>query len=662
MNKLVVSALLSATIALGTVSASEVLAKRTASAKPTHGKLFKGRLSYGVAAGENLLMQRKYKEAEATFRKEARLRPRNANAAAGLGMALAMQYKLDGANEQFDKSLAVDPGNPLAHVGKAMVAVNRLQSSNKEITDQKESLLAGAENEAREAINSDPQMPYAHYALGSVLKEQQKLPEAYNEFKEATNIDPTYAEAYAGMAAVDLAQNNQAGAESNAKQAIALNSANSTAHWVLGEVLLQQNNIGGAIKELNVSLYQFRNSAPVHLALGKAYEAQGNNTAAFKAYEKAALIKPEMKEAYARMASLHIALGKQAEQQHNIVNALKEYRQATLIDAQNAEPYMHLADLRESRGDLELSVAELRSGLELNPDSPQLHDRIGQTLLKLEKTDDAIREFEAALRAQPGNPNTLDGLTRALYLKAQKESTGSFALSNEYESADAAIKRAIKINPNDLRLRLAEAKMRALSGDQVDLSKIGTPTNDAERIAYAEALLAENKFDDEQNQMKEVIAHTEDGKQVAALGDLSLMIKDLDSAVVAYKKAEQAGQPDRARRGLLAVEKVRAESKRECNLGADLAKRGMLASSVDNFRLAVANNPRMAAPRLGLADNEQRLSPNVPSVLRDAATQYRAYMALETGLPVKEKQKFQKKIERLEARATKLEQKNIARK
>jgi tetratricopeptide (TPR) repeat protein len=659
MNRLVVSALLCATIGLGTAATPDALARRRSAPAPetSHNKLFKGRLTYGVQAGENLLLQRKYPEAEETFRKEVKSRPHNANARAGLGLALAMQFKLDGASEQFDKALADDPQNALAHVGKALVDVNRLQSSDKSIIDRRDAILTEGEGEARQAVTIDSQLSYAHYALGAVLKEQQRFPDAYNEFKEAINCDPSYSEAYADMAAIDLAQNNLPNAQSNARQAISFNSANSTAHWVLGEALLQQGDVGGAIKELNISLYQFRNSAPVHLALGKAYEAQGNNTAALKEYERAALIKPEMKEAYARQAALHIAIGKQLEAQHDIVGALKEYRQSTLIDAHNADPYMHLADLREGRGDLELSVAELRSGLELNPDSAPLHERIGQTLLKLEKTDDAIKEFEAALRGQPSNPSAVDGLTRALYLKAQKESTGSLLMSNEYETAKASLQRAIGLNPNDLRLRLAAAKMRAFAGEPVDLSKVGTPTNDAERIAYAEALLAENKFDEEQNMMKDVIAHTQDGKQVAALADLSLMIKDLDNAALAYNKVEQSGQIERAKRGLAAVEKARAEAKRESNLGLDLAKRKLYTSSVDNFRLAIASNPRMSAPRLGLGDNEQRLAPKSPVALRDSAVQYRAYLALETGLPPKVKQRYSKKIEHLETRASKLEQK-----
>jgi tetratricopeptide (TPR) repeat protein len=363
------------------------------------------------------------------------------------------------------------------------------------------------------------------------------------------------------------------------------------------------------------------------------------------------------------MAALHIAQGKQFETQHNTVAALKEYRQATLIDAHNPEPYLRMAELRETRGDLEFAVAELRSGAELMPNSAALHQRLGDNLLRLEKIDDAIKEFETTLSLQPGSTAATDGLTRAFYLKAQKDSPGSFMLSNDYENAEIALQRAIRLRPNDMRLRLALAKLHSLSGEPVNLAKVGTPTNDAERIAYAEALLAQNKFDEAKSQMQDVIAHTGSGEQLAAIADMALMIKDLDSAEAAYKKAAGNGEGDRSRRGLSAVGRAREESRRQLTLGRDLARRKQFASSVDSYRLSIFNDPRQTDARLGLAEALQKLQPNSPTALRDAAAQYRAYLSLAQNLPPKMRTKTDKLIAKIETKATKIEQKSrIARK
>jgi tetratricopeptide (TPR) repeat protein len=320
-----------------------------------------------------------------------------------------------------------------------------------------------------------------------------------------------------------------------------------------------------------------------------------------------------------------------------------------------------MADLRETRGDLELAISELRSGAELNSQSPVLFQRIADTSLKLEKTDDAIKAYERALTLSPQDPALVDGLSRAWYLKAQKESSGSFLMSNEYESAKIALEKSVKLAPNNLRLRLAIAKLKSLSGEPVDLASIGTPQNDAERISYSEALLAQNKFAEARQEMARVISNTSQPQDLSCLGDLALMIKDLESAEAAYKKASDAGASERARRGMAAVARVRGESRRSVNLGQDLAKRRQLASAVDTFRLAIASDPRLADARIGLAQSEERLAPKSPTQLRDAAEQYRAYLSLSPNLPEKVQKRISKRIQRIESRAEKLDKRAIAK-
>lgn len=664
MKKQILATIIGASLIAGATGTQGVIAAtKTEAATPTAvgtgGKLFRGRIAFQVAKAENLWLQHKYDEASAAFRKELKKHPNNLDARSGLGMTLVMQFKLDGADEQFDQVLTKDPENPLAHVGKAMVAMNRLQSSSKTYIDKKSELLAQAEKEARAAIEADPTLPQAHFALAQSLKEQDRIGEAYNSYKEAATLDPTYADAVAQLGMIDLQKGRLPEASDKFQQAIEVHSANSTAHYGLGEVYLQQNNVDGAIKELNTALYLNRNSAPVHVALGKAYEAQNNFDAALKNYERAAIIKPEYKDAYKHQVDLHLKLGRHYESENNTVAALKEYKQAIFIDPHNSEPYLHMAGMCENRGDLELAIHELRSGAELNPQSPELYQRIGETNLKLEKTDDAIKAFERAISLKPGDPALVDGLSRAFYIKAQKETVGSFAASNEFEDAKASLQKAVNLHPNDLRLRLAMAKLKTMSGEPVDLKSIGTPTNDAERIAYAEALLAQNKFAEAQQQMSQVIANTSEVKSLAAVGDLALMIKDLDSAQAAFAKVEQAGQPERARRGIAAIAKVREESRRSMTLGTDLSKRNQLASAVDNFRSAMANNPRLAEARWYLAESEARLAPKSPASLRDAAEQYRAFLSLSPGLVEKEKVKITKKITKLESRANKIDRKKL---
>jgi tetratricopeptide (TPR) repeat protein len=580
-------------------------------------KPYQIRITREVVRADQLMLQGKYGDAADLYKGEMGRDPKSVPATVGYGMALAKQFKLDAAEESFNKVLQIDPMNAMAHAGKAQVTYNRLTSSSGTVIKNRDAMLKTAEAECKQALNIDPGMPEGHVTLGNIYKEEGRVDEAINEYKEATRLDPKYSEAYAQLGLAQLNKESYADAVASLKQAISLNSGNSTAHYGLGKAYFKQGLLDEAYKELNTSLYQFPNSAPVWQTKGDVLAAQGNTVGAVQAFQKSILIKPE-----------------------------------------NPDAYLHIADIRENRGDLEMSIAELRSGLEMMPNNPDLHLRIADQSLKLEKLDDSIKEYRTVLDANPQNSAAAKGLTRAYYLKANKEATGAFFVSNEYESAQRMIDQAVRMNPNDMELRLAQAKLRSMAGVPVDLSTVGTPSNDGERIAYAEALLAQNRFKDSDQQMAMVIGNANDAKQTFAVGDLALMIKDLGNAEAAYKKAATfPGAEDRAKRGLNLVAKAKDAARQDSTMADDLARRSQLASAIDKYHSSIYGNPKVADTRMGLAKTLERLRPEVSKDLREAVTQYKAYIDLTPNLPPKELEKLNKKIESLSNRAYKLEQK-----
>lgn len=576
---------------------------------------YKGRVSQSVAAADRLMMKGKYAEAQKYYQAALKRNPRDTNANIGFGMALAKQFKLDGAEEQFKKALARDPNNPGAHAGKALVMLNRLQSSSNTIRKNRENVLKEAEAEAQQALDADVQTPEAHYVMGMIYKEQGRLPEAVAEFKKSIQLDSRYSDGYTGTGMVQLAQSNPGAASSNFQKAIQLNSGDWTAHYGMGQSLLDQGKIDAALKELNIAQYQFPNSWPVRLALGTAFERQGNTVAAVREYQESIRIKPE-----------------------------------------NPAAYLGVSNIREVRGDLELSIAELRSGIELMPNNAELHMRVGEQSLRVEKIDDAIKSFETALNLNPGNARAADGLTTAYYLKAQKDTTGGYFGDNDFDNALTMIDRAVQMNPNDIKLRLAQAKLRSLAGDDIDLSTVGTPQNDGDRISYAQALMAQNKFAEADQEIQTVLLHTSNPKQVFSLADLSLMLHDFNNAEAAYKKASTLpGGAERARRGLAQVAKQREVARKNLTLATDLARKRMTGSAVDEFHEAVFTNPKSAEARLGLAKALESVSKPTPVILREAAFQYRAYVALSPTMAAKEQEKFLSKAEKLDLKAGKRE-------
>lgn len=574
----------------------------------------KVKIERDVVMADQLVQKGRYADAVDLYRQALKRNPRNVGVLVGLGTALARQFKLDGAEEQFDRALAIDPKNALARSGKATVLINRLQSSSATILRSRDLILAQAEEECKMAIALNPNLVEPHLTLGLVCREQGRLTEAAGELEAAAKLDPKSSEALVSLGLVRMAMGELDKALENFKQVIALNPGNSTAHYGLGRVYLKRGQLDEAIRELNTSLYQYPNSAPAREALGAAYELQGNTVAAIKEYQESIRIKPE-----------------------------------------NPLAYVRVAQIQQNRGDLEHSIAELRSGLELMPDNPELHMWVANQSLQLGKVEDAIREYGTVLSLDRGSKEAARGLARAYAMQASKQAAAAFFMSNDFEKAERLVEQALQLYPDDLELRLAEAKLKILAGKPINLDALRNPQTDSERIAYAEVLLAQNRFKEASEQMNIVIASATEAKQLVSVADQALVIRDLDSAEAAYKKSlSLPGVEERARRGLAAVGAARRSAEEAVRAGDDLAWQKQYGSAVDKYRAAVYENPRLATARLGLAKVLEKLGASSERDLGNALAQYRAYLDLESDLPARRRTRLTRRMEQLDLRVRKL--------
>lgn len=584
---------------------------------PPNNQILTGKIKSDIIPAEQLMSQGRYSEAEDMFRELLVNNPADIAATVGLGTALAKQFKLDAADDMLDRVLKSDPNNALAFAGKANVILNRLQSSSGTIRDNRDSYLRQAEDYARRATALAPASGEAHFTLGQVYKEQGRIDDASTELRTAVSLDPMHSQALSTLGSIKLDQGSLAEAAESFKRAINIASSNSTAHYGLGAVYLKQGQVDDAIKELNTSLYQFPNSWPVRMALGDAYAQQGNQVAAIKEYQLSILIKPE-----------------------------------------NAQPYLRIADIRESRSDLELALADLRSGLSQIPYDLDLRQRIAEICLKLEKADDAIKGFCTILQMSPNNPQAVKGLSQGLYLKAQKAAVGALLASNDYEAALKSLDEAIKLSPDDMELRLAQAKLMSLAGAKPDLSKMGEPQNNGEKLAYAEALMAQGEFQKATALMQTVVGSVNDPKQAFAVADVAMLNKDLDNAEAANKKAlSLSGAPERAQRGLDEVARLRKASIEDVRVADELFKKNQLDGAIDRYRHAVSTNPTLADARLGLARSLEKMQKATSSMLSESAMQYQNYMTLNPNQPIKEAERMRQNIAKLRDKAAKLAEK-----
>jgi tetratricopeptide (TPR) repeat protein len=192
---------------------------------------------------------------------------------------------------------------------------------------------------------------------------------------------------------------------------------------------------------------------------------------------------------------------------------------------------------------------------------------------------------------------------------------------------------------------------------------MGDPQNNGEKLAYAEALMAQGEFQKATDMMKTVVNSVNDPKQAFAVADVAMLNKDLDNAEAAYKKAiTLSGAPERAQRGLDEVARLRKVSKDDVIVADELFKKNQLDGAIDRYRHAVSTNPTLADARLGLARSLEKMQKANSTMLMESAEQYHNYMSLNPNQPIKEAEKMRQNIAKLRDKAAKLAEKETKNK
>ncbi len=278
--------------------------------------------------------------------------------------------------------------------------------------------------------------------------------------------------------------------------------------------------------------------------------------------------------------------------------------------------------------------------------------------LQLQRPDEAIKGYRTVLQLSANDNSAIKGLSQALFLKAQKETVGAMLQSNDYDAATKALDEAIKLNPNDMELRLAKEKLISLSGATPDPTKIVQPTNDGDRVDYAQALMGAGSFKAAADELNTVINDQTDQKQLYAVGDIAIMIHALDPAQAAYKKAlSMTGSPERGQRGLAQITQMKKTAVDTVLIANELAKKKQWDGAIAKYREALAINPTLADARFGLAEALEKGPKDSFATLTESAKQYQYYLALATDLTPKDKEKLTDLIGKLTDKADKLKQK-----
>ena len=268
------------------------------------------RLGLGIA----LALQGRLDDALAQFEKAIALEPKFGAAWSNMGNLYKLQGRLAQAREAYGKAIALQPDLADAHFGLALVMEAEGDLEASEATVRRALLFNPAYSEAhnnlgrllinagkveqaishfRQALGGNPALRPARNNLIMALYRLGRSAEAQAEVDQLLLIDPQDTQVLRVQAAGLAQQGRLDDAEAISRKLLALEPDAPDLQWNLGEVMLQRNDYKGALACYKEVLA--RRHVPPALAIGamaNVAQAQGHFSEARNLYQQALALAP----------------------------------------------------------------------------------------------------------------------------------------------------------------------------------------------------------------------------------------------------------------------------------------------------------------------------------------------------------------------------------
>jgi tetratricopeptide (TPR) repeat protein len=335
-----------------------------------------------LKSGEQYFKQSKYQEAVVEFRNAVQIDPRSADAHYQLARAYISLRNSQGAHRELLETLALDPKNSAAQLQLAALLVTARQY------DQ-------AEAAANKVIALEPTNSKAHTILGAKHAMTGEQSSAISEFQKAIELDPKQVEYYDSLGTLYLSAGKPSAAEALHKSAIEANPKSPQARMSLGKFYLLQHQMTEAEAQAKGAIQLEPGSVAPQLFLGTIYIAQGRLPDAESLYAHLKTMAPNDPQAYQALGLFYSATG------------------------QN-----------------EKAAAEFRILLAAKPKETEVKALLIETLIDLNRVNDATNFNETVLKTNPSDP-------QALLSKAR-----IFIAESKYQEALGALQNALKSDPD----------------------------------------------------------------------------------------------------------------------------------------------------------------------------------------------------------------------
>ena len=409
-----------------------------------------------VGLGDSLYRAGRYSEAQARFEAGAAADPDDLLAKVGVAKAKLSLERIQEASTLLKKLREAQPTSPLVgywygRVQEALGARDEAQAAYREVLkaapadpESADVYIAsalllnqqGRPEDAQKTLDAAkrlmPNVPGVWRALGDVAQAQGRYKEALGDFQHAAELDPDdlgakfrigsalrrdgqfedAIKAFDAVAAVDkdypglaLERGLLYEASGHSEEALkqyedALAKAPTDPDLMLrvGCGKVAANRAEQAEELLKKVLSQRPTSAETNHCLGRALLVQGTRLAdALRTLERAVELDPNR-------AEYHLYVGWAANEAGNVPKAEKSLAEALRLDQGLADAYWQRGVLRQRQGAVRDAIADLTKALALRPSRHEAHASLADAFYDLGREQEALKEWQLAIQAQPDNP------------------------------------------------------------------------------------------------------------------------------------------------------------------------------------------------------------------------------------------------------------------
>lgn len=372
-----------------------------------------------------------WEHARQAFLAAIQLQPEFAKAHLHLGIALESEQQ-PGFREELEKADHLAPDDPViaTQFGQALARSGR--------DEQAIPIL-------QHALELNPNFAAASYQLGLALQRTNRIAEAIALLQKVAAADPKNAEVLTNLG-MALCQAQQAkDAVPVLQRAIALSPNDETAHQNLAAAYIQLSQFDDAIEQLRAALKESPNASQLHYDLGLALKNKDDAAGAIPELEAAEKLDPSAPEAPYLLGVLYLQVGRYED-------AARELNVSLKLRPENGDGWATLGSVYNNLNKLPEAVAALREAIRQLPLQPDPHLTLAAVLVKQSQPAEATAERKIAADLMRAKMNR----QRA---EVATNSANSMLKSGKLEDAVAQFQEALKFDPDyaEAHLGLAAA-------------------------------------------------------------------------------------------------------------------------------------------------------------------------------------------------------------